>query len=78
MLELAPGVYVGVRFSPAVRERVWETVEEWFIRESGASVVMVWRDPTQPGEMSVKFLGLPPIDIVLQDGFLLARRLKEM
>ncbi|PTQ52808.1 MAG: CRISPR-associated protein Cas2 [Hydrogenibacillus schlegelii] len=74
MLELAPGVYAAVRFSPAVRERVWEVLEKWFVREVEASIVMVWRDPAQPGEMAVRVLGLPPIDVVQQDGMLLARR----
>jgi CRISPR-associated protein Cas2 len=74
MLELAAGVYSAPRVSPAVRERVWETIEEWFTYEKDASIIMLWEDPQKPGGQSVRVLGSPPIDLVELDGIVIARR----
>jgi len=74
LLELAPGVYCGVRQSPTVRERIWSVLEQWFASEGDASIVMLWREPSLPGEQAVKVLGLPPVDLVEHDGMILARR----
>jgi len=74
MLELAPGVYSAPKISPAVRERVWSVVMEWFIAEQEASVILLWADPAQPGGQSVKTLGLPPINLTDLDGLLVTHR----
>jgi CRISPR-associated protein Cas2 len=74
MLELAAGVYSAPRLNPAVRNRVWRVLEEWFLAEKDASVIMVWADPQQPGGQSVKVLGLPPIEVVDIDGLIVSRR----
>lgn len=74
MLELAPGVYSAARMSVAVRERVWSVLCDWFHAELGASIVMVYADPTYPGGQAVKLLGEPPIDLVELDGLVVARR----
>lgn len=74
MLELAPGVYSGARLSPAVRDRVWNVLNEWFQLENNASIVMVWREPQLPGGQAVRLLGAPPIDLVEMDGIVLSRR----
>lgn len=74
MLELAPGVYSGARISPAVRERVWSVLEDWFGAEEQASIVMVWQEAQMPGGQQVLTLGLPPVDLVELDGLILARR----
>ncbi len=74
MLEMAPGVYSSPRQSPAVRERVWKVLEEWFASEKDASIVMVWRDPGMPGEQAVRTLGLPPIALVEIDGLIVTHR----
>lgn len=74
MLELAPGVYCGFRLSPAVRERIWDTLEDWFRAEVDASLVMLWRDPSLPGEQAVRVLGVPTVDLIEHDGMILARR----
>ncbi|WP_297529617.1 type I-E CRISPR-associated endoribonuclease Cas2e [Thiohalobacter sp.] len=70
MLEMAPGVYSSPRQSPAVRERIWKVLEEWFTGEQEASIVMVWREPRMPGEQAVKTLGLPPVALVEVDGLI--------
>jgi CRISPR-associated protein Cas2 len=74
MLELAPGVYSSPKMSPAVRERVWTTVSNWFTAEEDASVMMLWADPTQPGGQSVKSMGLTPVQLINLDGLLIAHR----
>jgi CRISPR-associated protein Cas2 len=74
MLELAPGVYSAPKISPAVRDRIWGVVFEWFSAEQGASVVMLWADPGQPGGQSVRVLGLPPVNLIDLDGLLIAHR----
>lgn len=74
MLELAPGVYTGARQSPAVRDRIWGVLEDWFVAEGDASIVMVWDDPSMPGGQSVKVLGVPPVELVEADGIVLTKR----
>jgi CRISPR-associated protein Cas2 len=74
MLELAPGVYSAPKMSPAVRERVWRVVTEWFTAEQEASVILLWADPVQPGGQSVKTLGLPPVNLIDLDGLLITHR----
>ncbi len=74
MLELAPGVYSAPRISPAVRERIWGVLADWFVAEEDASVVMLWADKTVPGGQTVRTLGLPPITLVELDGLIVARR----
>lgn len=74
MLELAPGVYSAPRLSPAVRERIWTVLTDWFAAEREASIVMVWVDPAMPGGQNVRTLGLPPVELVELDGIVLTRR----
>ena len=74
MLEIGPGVYSAPRLSAAVRDRVWEVLEDWFTVERDAAIIMVWADPRMPGGQKLRTLGLPRIDIVEVDGLLLARR----
>lgn len=73
LLELVPGVYCGARVTPAVRERIWAVVEAWFLAERDASIVMVWREPSVPGEQAVRILGAPPVDLVEHEGIILTR-----
>lgn len=70
LLELAPGVYSAPHISPAVRERIWAVLADWFLQEKDASVVMVWADNTTPSGQSVRTLGVPPIAVVSVDGLL--------
>jgi len=74
MLELAPGVYGAPRLNAAVRERIWQVIKEWFAIERDASVVMLLDDSQVPGGMSVRVLGLPPIDLVQLDGLVVSCR----
>lgn len=73
MLELAPGVYSAPRISPAVRERIWGVLDAWFQHEVDASVVMIWREVSQPGGQAVRVLGSPPIEFVDVDGLVLSK-----
>lgn len=74
MLELAPGVYSAPRISPAVRERIWRVLADWFLNETEASIVMLWADTNMPGGQSVLTLGCPPIKIFEIDGLLTAQK----
>jgi CRISPR-associated protein Cas2 len=74
MLELAPGVYSAPRLSPAVRQRIWTVLEDWFAVENEASIIMVWEDAQMPGGQNVRTLGLPPVELVEVDGMLISRR----
>ncbi len=74
MLEVAPGTYSAPRISPAVRDRIWKVLEEWFQHEFEASLVMIWQEASLPGGQAVKILGSPPIDFVEVDGLIIARR----
>ncbi len=72
MLELSPGVYSAPRISPAVRERVWSVLREWFPNEQSASITMIWHDRDSPGGQAVRTLGIPAVRIAQADGLLLA------
>jgi CRISPR-associated protein Cas2 len=74
MLELAPGVYRAPVLSPAVRDRIWTVVLEWWPHERDASLVMVWHQADLPGKQAVRVLGSAPVDLVVVDGLVLARR----
>jgi len=74
MLELDPGVYTAPRISPAVRDRIWQVLVDWFVKEREASIVMLWQDSASVGGQAVRTLGLPPIRLVEQDGMVLALR----
>lgn len=74
MLEFAPGVYSAPRITPAVRDRIWRVLDDWFSNEKDASIVMLWADSTMPGGQSAKTLGLPPIQLVEIDGMLATLR----
>jgi CRISPR-associated protein Cas2 len=74
MLEIGPGVYTGPRMTRAVRDRVWMVLEKWFGETGGGSIVLTWNEPAMPGGQDIRTLGLPPIDLVLQNGVILARR----
>ena len=74
MLELAPGVYSSPRITPAVRERIWHVVSDWFPNEKGASIVMLWADTSLPGGQAAATLGLPPVQLIEIDGMLATRR----
>lgn len=74
LLELAPGVYSAPHISPAVRDRIWAVLDDWFTQENDASVVMVWADNTNPCGQSVRTLGTPPIEVVAVDGLLTTLR----
>lgn len=74
MLELSPGVYSAPRISPAVRERIWSVVSDWFAAEKEASIVMVWQERGVPGGQDAKMLGTPPLTLVETDGIVLAKR----
>jgi CRISPR-associated protein Cas2 len=74
LLEIAPGVYSSPRISPAVRNRIWTVLEEAFLSENGASIVLIWQERGIPGGQAVRTLGSPPIDFADVDGMILARR----
>jgi len=74
MLELAPGVYSASRQSPAVRERIWSVLQDWFVAEVDAGIVMVWNEPSMPGGQAVRVLGVPPVELVEVDGLILTKR----
>ena len=74
MLEVAPGVYVAPDLSAAVRERVWNVLESWWLTLHRGALVMIWRDRTASGNLSIETLGEPPKEIVDADGVLLLKR----
>ena len=75
MLELAPGVYTSPRMNPAVRERVWRVLCEWWQNVPGTSIVMTWVDKKHRSGQAVRVLGLHPIDIVEIDGIYFTRKI---
>lgn len=74
MLEIAPGVYVAPNLSASVRNRVWEVLNDWWASLGNGSIVMVWRDKSAVGNLSIKIIGEAPKEIVDADGVLLVKR----
>jgi len=74
MLEVAPGVYSAPRISPAVRDRIWSVLEDWFHNERDASIVLLWQEREMPGGQAMRTLGSPPVKLIEVDGLLLSRR----
>ena len=72
MLELSPGVYSAPHMSVAVRQRIWEVLEEWFQIEDKASITIVWQDNTIPCGQNFTILGSPPVELVEIDGLLVS------
>lgn len=74
MLEIAPNVFVSPRMSPAVRERVWKVLVDWYSNAPQGSAVIVWRDLNAAGGVGLAHLGDPPRELVEADGMWLVRR----
>ena len=77
MLEMAPGVYSAPQISPAVRDRIWSVLNEWFYADQDASIIMLWEDTAVAGGQNARVVGLPPVKLVDLDGLLIAHRPKE-
>ncbi|MDA0814701.1 MAG: type I-E CRISPR-associated endoribonuclease Cas2e [Verrucomicrobia bacterium] len=74
MLEIAPGVYISPRMNAGVRARTWSVMCEWHDAGSSGSIVMVWRDVSEPGGVGYKVLGTPSKKLVELDGLWITRR----
>ncbi|HMO31124.1 type I-E CRISPR-associated endoribonuclease Cas2e [Enterovirga sp.] len=74
MPEAAPGVFVGAELSKGVRERLWTVMTGWWTEMPGGSVVLLWKDDSEPGRLGLRTLGLPPRTLADLDGALLVRR----
>ena len=65
MQEIAPGVYVAPTMKKSVRERVWRVMMDWSeLLPEDAGVVLFWRNPDAPSQLSIRLLGefLIPLD----------------
>ncbi len=49
------------------------TVEGWWSSMPGGSLVMVWRDTAQPGEIAIRSLGSRRYEPIEIDGLILVR-----
>ena len=74
MLELAPGVYAHPRMNAGVRTRIWNVLEDWYLKLRRGSVVLTWADTAAHGGLGLKTLGEPPKEILSHDAMLLVRR----
>lgn len=74
MLEIAPGVYVSPRLNPAVRDRIWGTLEKWHGSLGRGTVVMVSRNTSSIGKMTVKSLGQMRNELIDYEHLLLTRK----
>jgi len=75
MCEVTIGVYTSPRISPAVRDRVWAVMVEWFdaTYAPDTAVVMTWPDAKAPGGQTFRTLGVPKVDLHTHDGMVLVR-----
>lgn len=74
MLEVSPGTYVSPRLTRAVRDEMWKTLQDWHRALLRGSIVMLWTDRSQPGNIGMQMLGTPPRIFVDVDNMLLTMR----
>lgn len=74
MLEIAPGVYTQPDMNPAVRDRVWRVLRDWWVHYVQGSIVMTWDTPGTQHRQEVRTLGIPAKDVVEYDGMFVVRR----
>ena len=74
MLELVPGVYTAPRMTPAVRDRIWTVLRDWWDQLDGSCIVMTWTDRELAGGQGLRILGDPPVEIFDHDGLFLTRK----
>jgi len=75
MQEIAPGVYVAPTMKKAVRERVWRVMMDWSeLLPDDAGVVLFWRNPDAPSQLSIRLLGWPKKEFVEHEGLWLTHR----
>jgi len=70
MPEVAPGVYVSPNLSPAVRNRMWAVLSQWWQALPGGSILAVWRETDAPGGLGLASLGVPVRRLADLDGVL--------
>ena len=70
MPEVAPGVYVSPNLSPAVRNRMWTVLSQWWQTRPGGSILVVWREADAPGGLELVSLGVPVRRLADLDGVL--------
>ncbi len=73
MPEVAPGVYVSPNLSPAVRNRMWGVLSQWWRARPGGSILAVWREADAPGGLGLTSLGVPVRRLADLDGVLTGR-----
>lgn len=74
MLEISPGVYTSPRMTKGARERVWTVLTNWHEAFGRGSLVMTWRDRTEPGGQGLRHLGEPPRTFTQVDDLMLVKR----
>ena len=74
MLEIAPTVYIHLRLSAGVRDRIWSVLEDWYATLRRGAIVLAWSDPKEIGGLGIRVLGLPPRKLEEVDGLLLVKR----
>lgn len=72
MVEAAPGVYLGPRLNPAVRQRIVDVLSDWQI-ELGGAVTLLWQDGRKPGGLAMMTFGIASRELVELDGLFLSR-----
>lgn len=74
MLEIAVGVYVSPKMTPAVRDRVRRVLTDWHAAEPSGGMVIAWREADRPGGIGLHHIGEVPRELVDLDGLLVVRR----
>lgn len=75
MLEIAPAVYISPRMNAGVRLRIWEVLSDWHGADPRGSIVVVWRDMNEIGNVGIAHLGTPSRELIELDGMWLTQRI---
>jgi CRISPR-associated protein Cas2 len=75
MLEIAPTVYISPRMNAGVRLRIWDVLSDWHGADPRGSIVVVWRDMNEIGNVGIAHLGTPSRELIELDGMWLTQRI---
>jgi CRISPR-associated protein Cas2 len=70
MLNVHPGVFVAMDLDAGSRDRVFDTIEEWFAAEPTGSIVLIWKNPNEPLAIEIRNLGVPKREVIQYDDVL--------
>lgn len=69
MLVVAPGVFVAPTMRKAIRERVWQVMNEWAsLVPADGGIAMFWKSQDAPSGLGLRMIGWPKKELLEHEG----------